>query len=36
MQTRRLTNEEINRLGYEALKEKFGILGDARFYRVAT
>ncbi len=31
MQTRRLTDEEVDRLGYEALKEKLGILGATRF-----
>ncbi len=31
MQTRRLTDEEIDRLGYEALKEKLGVLGATRF-----
>lgn len=31
MQTRKLSDEEIDRLGYEALKEKLGVLGAARF-----
>ncbi|MGH3087833.1 MAG: hypothetical protein ACRDSJ_11020 [Rubrobacteraceae bacterium] len=31
MQTRKLTDEEIDRLGYEALKEKLGVLGATRF-----
>jgi hypothetical protein len=31
MKTRDMTDEEIDRLGYEALKEKLGVLGAARF-----
>ncbi len=31
MQTRRLTDEEIDRLGYQALKEKLGVIGATRF-----
>ncbi len=31
-----LTDEEIDRLGYEALKEKLGILGAVRFIGLQT
>jgi hypothetical protein len=30
-QTRRLTDEEIAHLGYQALKEKLGVVGATRF-----
>ena len=29
--TRHMTNEEIDHLGYQALKERLGIIGAARF-----
>lgn len=31
MQMRRLTDEEIDRFGYEALKDRLGVLGATRF-----
>lgn len=34
--TQHLTDEEIDRLGYEALKEKLGILGALRFITLQT
>lgn len=34
--TLHLTDEEIDRLGYEALKEKLGILGALRFITLQT
>jgi hypothetical protein len=30
-QTRRLTDEEIDHLGYQALKERLGVVGATRF-----